>query len=165
MKRDYIRMHASEARLHGFSSIIFSLWSDERFQLLRYAVAGVGVSLGYTLNVFVLVDVLRAVSPTVASALSFVVWTPVSYFVHRDFTFRAATGSRTIAIKFCATFVMRLLISSFVVYFFSNLLHVHYIFGALANWVVLPILNYFILDAWVFSKKVPDQVGTEIIAR
>ena len=164
MKRDYIRMHANEARLHGFSSIIYSLWSDERFQLLRYAVAGVGVSLGYTLNVFLLVDVLRAFSPTVASALSFVVWTPVSYIVHRDFTFRAATGSRTIAIKFCATFVTRLLISSFVVYFFSNVVHVHYIFGVLANWVVLPILNYFILDAWVF-RKVPDQVGTEIVAR
>src|SRR5258707_5879609 len=98
-------MHASEARLYGFSSIVYSLWSDERFQLLRYAVAGVGVSLGYTLNVFLLVDVLSAVSPTVASALSFVIWTPASYFVHRDFTFRATSGSRAVAIKFGTTFV------------------------------------------------------------
>jgi len=56
------RMHASEANFMD-SRLSFIAFGLTKISALANAVAGVGVSLGYTINVFLLVDVLACFFP------------------------------------------------------------------------------------------------------
>ena len=126
---------------------------DPRWQIIRYAVFGVAVSLGYTVNVILFVEVFGWPHPALASALCFIIWTPVSYIGHRDFTFVFTGQHFNAAIKFGLTFVIRLAISAYTVQIATDIFHVHYLFGVLANWIVLPLITYFVLDMWVFRAR------------
>ena len=130
-----------------------ALLTDERFRLVRYFVSGVAISTGYTVTVMVLVELLRWMDPVAASTLSFVIWTPVSYAVHRDFTFRFRGDHFAAAVKFLLAFVARLAGSAYVVYLATELLGWNYMVGVLANWIVLPLINYLVLSLWVFRTR------------
>jgi putative flippase GtrA len=127
---------------------------DRRFKLVRYAALGCAVSAGYTLNVIAFVELLDWKSPALASAASFLIWTPISYVVHRDFTFRFDGGNMSSAVKFAAAFSARLAASAYTVYL-AAIFGLPYLVGVLANWVVLPLISYFILDFWVFRPFEP----------
>ena len=128
--------------------------TGDEFRLLRYIVSGVAVSTGYTVTVLALVDLLHWLDPVAASTVSFIVWTPVSYAVHRDFTFRFRGHEWTAAAKFIVTFVARLLASAYVVYVATAQFELHYLVGVLLNWIVLPLVNYLALSLWVFRPHV-----------
>ena len=128
--------------------------TGNEFRLLRYIVSGVAVSTGYTVTVLALVDLLHWLNPVAASTVSFIVWTPVSYAVHRDFTFRFRGHEWAAAAKFIVTFVARLLASAYVVYVATAQFELHYLVGVLLNWIVLPLVNYLALSLWVFRPHV-----------
>src|SRR5581483_4104896 len=112
--------------------------------------------LGYTLTVVLLVERF-AMAPPAASAASFILWTPPSYLVHRDFTFvfAAAAGQYLALAKFAAAFVGRLAASAYTVHLLSTVFGLPYLAGVLANWLVLPLIGYLVMDFWVF--RVPRQ--------
>jgi putative flippase GtrA len=119
-----------------------------RMKLLRYAVSGVLISIGYSISAIAFVD-WHWLGPAMASAVSFVLWTPISYYVHRDFTFLFEGEQIPAMAKFVASFVVRLIASAYTVQIAATL-GLSYIVGLLANWLVLPLLNYVILHFWVF---------------
>jgi putative flippase GtrA len=121
-----------------------------RLKLLRYAFSGVAISLGYTITVVLFVDVWSWMMPALASAASFLIWTPVSYFVHRNFTFLFAGGQATAIAKFTPTFFTRLAASAYTVHLATETFGSSYLFGVLANWIVLPLISYVAMDFWVF---------------
>jgi putative flippase GtrA len=125
---------------------------NRRLTFFRYAIVGVAVSTGYTVNVILFVEFLGWGNPEFASALSFLIWTPISYLGHRDFTFLFAGDPVSSAIKFAVAFVARLAVSSYTVHV-ATLFGMHYLVGVLANWIVLPAISYFVLDLWVFRKS------------
>ena len=133
--------------------------TGDEFRLLRYIVSGVAVSTGYTVTVLALVDLLHWLNPVAASTVSFIVWTPVSYAVHRDFTFRFRGHEWAAAAKFVVTFIARLLASAYVVYAATALFELHYLAGVLLNWIVLPLVNYLALSLWVFRTRVGGRKG------
>lgn len=132
-------------------SFLASCLTDHRLSIVRYFFAGVAVSLGYTFTVIIFVEQLRWFGPAWASAVSFLLWTPVSYFVHRDFTFRFDRGHRAASVKYFVSFVLRFVASASVIVVAIDYLHFHYLVGALTNWIVLPMINYFVLRFWVFA--------------
>ena len=137
--------------------------TGDRFRLPRYIVSGVAVSTGYTVTVLALVDLLHWLTPVAASTVSFIVWTPVSYAVHRDFTFRFDGQAWAAAAKFAVTFVIRLLASAYVVHVATAQFELHYLAGVLLNWIVLPLINYLALSLWVFRPRLagrPNRPGT-----
>lgn len=144
------RLAATMSLLARLSSHHLSFVS-RHLSFVRYAVAGVAISVGYTLTVFVLVEKAGWPGPASASAISFVLWTPVSYFVHRDFTFRFAHRYRSAGIKYLVSFFLRLAASALVVAVAIDYFQLHYLVGALMNWIVLPMINYFVLKLWVFT--------------
>ncbi len=111
---------------------------DPRLKLLRYAAAGVAVSAGYTLTVILLVDGLGWIEPVSASALSFVIWTPISYVVHRDFSFLFTGRQAAAVLKFLIAFVVRLAAAAYTVHLATAVFGQSYLVGVLANWIVLP---------------------------
>jgi putative flippase GtrA len=142
-------------------SILARLRTDPRFSIVRYFFAGVAVSLGYTLTVIVLVEQLKWFGPVWASAIGFVLWTPASYFAHREFTFRFDREHRGAVIKYSVSFLLRLAGSALVVIGAIEYLHLHYVVGVLMNSIVLPLINYFVLKFWVFAAPVLDRVSIQ----
>lgn len=134
---------------------------DPRLRLCRYAAIGVVISLGYTLNVIFFVEVVKWKQPALASAVCFVIWTPISYWAHRDFTFLFAGPRLSSAAKFTVTFLGRLAASAYTVYAANTVLGMHYLVGVLANWIVLPLLSYLVLKLWVFRSRTPEA-GTSL---
>jgi putative flippase GtrA len=128
--------------------------SDDRLKIVRYIVFGTAVSIGYTLNVVALVRLLPWLSPELSSALSFVIWTPLSYVGHRNFTFTFTGRLSASGVRFFAAFVARLVASAYTVHL-ATLFEMNYMVGVLANWIVLPLISYFILDFWVFRRPKP----------
>lgn len=120
--------------------------------VVRYFVAGVAISLGYTVTVVIVVE-WNWLQPAVASATSFLLWTPVSYIVHRDFTFQFDAAHPAVALKFVVVFLLKFAASALVVAA-AIVLDFHYIVGVLMNWLVLPLITYFALRLWVFPKHV-----------
>jgi putative flippase GtrA len=143
------------------------VWFDQRFKIGRYALVGSAVSIGYTINVVAFVEILHWPSPEWASALSFVIWTPISYLAHRDFTFIVHRPGLASLLKFVAAFVARFAASAYSVHLVATL-GLHYIVGVMANWIVLPLISYLILDLWVFRASsppiAPDRGATQFPA-
>jgi putative flippase GtrA len=130
------------------------------YRIVRYLFAGVAVSLGYTFTVLLLVEWSGLLRPAWASAASFVLWTPISYVAHRDFTFRFDGAHRSAATKYLVAFLLRFAASALVVAGIEYL-SFHYLLGVLLNWAVLPLINYVVLSFWVFREgsAVKDMAG------
>jgi putative flippase GtrA len=123
-------------------------------RLVRYFIAGVGVSVGYTITVLAFMELLLWRSAVTANTVSFLLWTPVSYAVHRSFIFRFDGRYAESAIKFGATFLGKLVTSIAIVAGICDYFELHYIFAVLANWIALPLVTYIILKLWVFGGAV-----------
>jgi putative flippase GtrA len=121
-----------------------------RLKLVRYALSGIAVSTGYTLTVLLLVEDLGWRSPSQASAASFLMWTPISYIAQRDFTFLYRGRRLAALVKFLVAFLARFGASMYTVYLATAVLGLPYLAGVMANWVVLPLIAYVIMDLWVF---------------
>jgi putative flippase GtrA len=141
-------------------SFLASCLADHRLSIVRYFFAGVAVSLGYTITVVILVEQLKWFGPSGASAVSFLLWTPVSYFAHRNFTFRFGHAQGAAMIKYFVSFVLRLAASALVIVVAIDYLDMHYVVGVLMNWIVLPMINYFVLKLWVFAAPQPRRYAS-----
>ena len=139
---------------------VAALWTTFRhargFRLVRYATAGIAVSVGYTLTVLLFVDTWHWLEPPEASAVSFLVWTPLSYIAHRDFTFLFTGAEGPAMVKFILAFVLRLGISAYSVQLAMQLGQ-SYLVGVAANWVLLPLISYVIMDLWVFRAAASER--------
>jgi putative flippase GtrA len=123
----------------------------ERLRLGRYLFVGVAVSLGYTTTVIGLIEGLGWSSPGGANAVSFALWTPVSYLAHREFTFRSGGEYVGSGFRFGITFLVKFLTSVIIMAVVTNYIDAHYLAGVLLNWVAVPLVTYIVLDLWVFS--------------
>jgi putative flippase GtrA len=123
------------------------------FQVLRYFGAGLLVSLGYTITVVLMVEVFGWSNPSIANAVSFILWTPVSYFAHKMFTFRDSQNTAESAVKFFVIFLAKLATSVLVIEATTRFLSHHYFVGLLLNWVVIPLVTFVLLKFWVFDSK------------
>jgi putative flippase GtrA len=127
---------------------------SDQLRLTRYFVAGVGVSIGYTLTVVALVHWLSFVSAEVANAASLILWTIISYVVHREWTFRFDGGYGRSAARFIFIFVAKLVASIAVIALITRYYQSSYLIGVVVNWVVLPLISYVGMKLWVFRPHV-----------
>lgn len=135
---------------------------SDRFSLIRYFVAGVAVSLGYTFTIVALVDWLNFVSAEVANVVSLILWTIISYVVHREFTFRFEGAYGGSAARFIFVFVLKLIASVVVIALITRYYQSSYLIGVLVNWVVLPLISYVALKLWVFERALTVRSGTRL---
>jgi len=137
--------------------LVDSITRSDRFRLMRYFVAGVAVSLGYTFTIMALVDWLRFVSAEAANVISLILWTIISYIVHREFTFRFDGGYSGSAARFIFVFMLKLLASVVVIALTTRYYQSSYLIGVLVNWVVLPLISYVAMKLWVFERSHPIE--------
>jgi putative flippase GtrA len=123
---------------------------SDQFRLIRYFFAGIAISLGYTVTIIALVDWLGFISPEVANVVSLILWTIISYFVHREFTFGYDGAYFGSTARFIFIFVLKLLASVAVIAFITRYYQSSYLIGVVLNWVVLPLISYVAMKLWVF---------------
>jgi putative flippase GtrA len=130
---------------------------SDKFRLIRYAFAGVAVSLGYTFTIVALVEWWGLMRAEAANAVSLTLWTIISYFVHREFTFRFDGRYGDSAARFVFVFVLKLLASVAIIALITRYYQSSYLIGVLLNWVVLPLISYITLKLWVFERTLSQR--------
>ena len=136
----------------SFTRTVRSITQGDQFRLIRYFVAGVSVSLGYTLTIIALVDWGPALNPELANVVSFLLWTVASYLAHRGFTFRFEGAYGDSAFRFIVVSAVKLLASMAVMVLITRYYESSYLVGILLNWVVLPLISYVVMKVWVFQQ-------------
>lgn len=118
-------------------------------QFMTFAVIGVCNTLIHAGTVIVGVEYLQF-SPTLANGVAFMLANLVSYFLNSAFTFKADVS----LYKYYRFFVASLLSLGLTLLFayIGTVLQVHYLFSLVAAIFVVPVVNFFILKAWAFSK-------------
>jgi putative flippase GtrA len=124
---------------------------NPKFRLIRYLFAGVVVSLGYTVTVIGLVDWLDIVNAEIANVISLILWTMISYVVHREFTFQFDGSHGNSIARFIFVFIVKLIASVGVIAMVTRSSEHSYLIGVTLNWVVLPLVSYMALRLWVFA--------------
>lgn len=137
---------------------------SDRFRLVRYGIAGTAVSLGYTFTIVALVSWWRVLDPQAANIVSLILWTIISYFAHRDFTFRFAGEYTGSAGQFIFVSLLRLGTSIAVVAVITRYYQSSYLIGVLVNWVVLPIVSYIALKLWAFRWEPVESAPVHAVS-
>jgi putative flippase GtrA len=139
---------------------------SDRFRLVRYFIAGVAVSIGYTFTIVALVSWLGVMGPDAANIVSLILWTIISYVAHRQFTFRFDGGYGGSAARFIFVFLLKLGASIAVVASITRYYQSSYLIGIIVNWVALPLVSYVALKLWVFrqsfAQSAPLRLGSEL---
>jgi putative flippase GtrA len=136
-----------------FLSLARVVMRSDHFRLIRYLGAGVAVSLGYSLTIVALVDWVALLGPEPANVVSLILWTIISYPVHREFTFRFDGAYRGSAARFIFIFVLKLLASVAVIAVTTRYYKSSYLIGVFLNWVVMPLISYVAMKLWVFNAQ------------
>jgi putative flippase GtrA len=142
--------------------LVDKVMRGDRFRLIRYFVAGIAVSLGYTFTIIVLVDWLAFVGAEAANAISLMIWTLISYVVHREFTFRFDGSHGGTVARFVFVFTLKFVASVIVIALVTRHYQGSYLVGVALNWVVLPLVSYFAMKLWVFARAHPIGSGTRV---
>ncbi|MGB8843680.1 MAG: GtrA family protein [Aliidongia sp.] len=121
-------------------------------QTARYGVVGVGISLLYSgLTVFFVSGL--GIASVLASLGSFVIALPISYFSHWAITFqrrhRFSDGWQRFAVLSAVGFTVAVP----GMYVVTNVLNWSYLIGIAFSWVLVPMINYTLLQLWVFSHR------------
>jgi putative flippase GtrA len=136
---------------------------SDRFRLVRYAIAGTAVSLGYTFTIVALVSWWSVLSPQAANVVSLILWTIISYFAHREFTFRFAGEYAGSAARFIFVSLLRLGASIAVVAVVTRYYQSSYLIGVLINWVILPLVSYIALKLWAFRWGPVESAPVRVV--
>ena len=124
-----------------------------RFErLLRYLLAGLGITVFY--SAFVTILVLGGIvdSPTLAAVIASLATAPVSYAIHSRITYPDVRHNRGGVLRFAV-----ITIASFIVVTVSMKIVTEaglpFWVGLMIGWFVVPVVTYLINTVWVFRAK------------
>ena len=109
-----------------------------------------------------LVHWLAFVGAEAANAISLIIWTLISYVVHREFTFRFDGSHGGTVARFVFVFTLKFVASVIVIALVTRHYQSSYLVGVALNWVVLPLVSYFAMKLWVFARAHPIGSGTRL---
>lgn len=120
------------------------------FRLLRYGGVGIAVSVLYSGIVIAALSVFGMRSPTIASSIGFLVTLPVSFYAHRSVSFHEALPDRRQAYRFALIAVASFIVAVGGMRVVTEVWKLHYVFGILIAWILVPATNFIINSLWVF---------------
>lgn len=129
-------------------------------RVLRYALAGLGTSLCYTLLVVALVH--ASFSAVAAAMLGFVLVQPIGLVMHGTITYPGTLRARAhlprIGVRFVLTNAAGFGLASGSMALATSVWHASYLWGVALTWVLIPMANFLIYLIWVFRQPVPHAV-------
>jgi putative flippase GtrA len=119
-------------------------------RVLRYGVVGLAISLLYSLAVIACVQLLRPVSPTMASAIAFIITVPLAYLAHRRISFSDRPYDAFQPLRFVLSTVSSFLVAVGGMYWITEIAGHGYLLGIAWNWLIIPMMNFLTYMFWVF---------------
>jgi putative flippase GtrA len=130
-----------------------------RFErVIRYVLVGGGVTLFYTLVTATLISGKIIADPTLASAIASVVTLPISFLVHRRFTYADTKREQGQWERFALIAVANFVVNVGAMKA-ADAMHFPYWSALAFGWVVVPVVNYAINVLWVFRSKTFLSLG------
>jgi putative flippase GtrA len=121
-------------------------------QTMRYGAVGVAASLIYT-AVTILCREWAGFDPVLASLSGFLVSAPFSYLGHWAITFSRRHRFLQNLKRFAALSVTSFIVAVPGMGLVADILHWSYLIGIAFSCCVAPLINYTILQLWVFSHR------------
>ena len=137
----------SELRL---APMLWAIWLATGLQYGRFLLVGVAATVVHVLVYAGAVEYL-ALRPLVANALRFAVAVQVSFFGHRRWTFRAASGSRG---RFWAVAILGFAVNSLFVRLVTVNLGLAYYWAIPLIGGVTPVLTFTLSKLWAFRPLI-----------
>lgn len=127
-------------------------WIKLGFQLARYGMVGVTVTLIHNFIYYLLMNNNNWTS-TINNLISFMICIQMSYWGHRMITFMnpATTKTKSTLKKFVSVACFNLLISSTVSYIFIDVLDYNYKYMIIFNVSCLPLISFLVMKFWIFK--------------
>jgi putative flippase GtrA len=120
-------------------------------RIVRYAVAGSAVTLGYSAAVMALVAIWPELGATAASALAFLPMLLFGYGLHGRVTFPDRAARKDRFLRFAITNVVAFAISVGGMAVVTTHLGLSYLYGIGLNWILIPATNFSVYCLWVFG--------------
>jgi putative flippase GtrA len=120
-------------------------------KLLRYGAVGGIITVLYSGLTGLFVELLYF-PPIVASVGAFLLALPAAYWGHCEISFRDnARGDHQLR-RFVITMSAAFFVASLSIFVLVNGLDAHYGFALLVTMMLVPIVNFIVLDQWVFRE-------------
>ena len=123
-----------------------------QFRLLKFACVGVINSVIYGISTALYVSQL-GIDGKIASILGYCTALPFAFFAHRAYTFESTGEVRIEVRRFVITQVTSLLVAVFAMAAAIDYFGLHYAVGIVGAVVLVPLVNFFALDLWVFRHR------------
>ena len=124
----------------------------EAFKFIRYALVGLLSSAIYLTSVYFLVS-KNNIDHKLASVLGYCAAIPVNFVFNRHFSFRSKGPIGRELVGFVTTHFVGMAFTYGMMALFVDRFRVSYLLIAAFTILALPVLNFFILNLWVFSGK------------
>jgi putative flippase GtrA len=128
------------------------LASDGFWQLVRFAIAGAGVTF-FSVVIYSVAAAMLHVAPLAANSLSWMCGVVAGYLVHSRWSFAAERdgGEGRMFVRFLAVAAFGLALNSLWVWITTGLLHLHPLAPVPAMVFVTPVLSFLLNRYWVFE--------------
>lgn len=119
-------------------------------RMLRYGGVGLAISVLYSLAVIACVQVLRPISPTVASVIAFVITLPAAYLAHGRVSFPDRPYDTLQPLRFVLSTAASFVVAVGGMYWITEIADRSYLLGIAWNWLIIPAMNFLTYMFWVF---------------
>lgn len=119
------------------------------FEFVRYIISGLIVGIFFIIFNYIFVYLLHFDLP-ISVTFSYILTTPISFILQRNFTFRNLDEPLTQIIRFLIVVISLLIISKLINQILSELMSVNSII--IFYWFVTSIVNFLVYKFYVFRK-------------
>lgn len=129
-------------------------------EFMRFGVIGIIATALYGALATVLTEWDWAgIEATSASVVAYLVAAIFSYLSHKSITFLSTRSHRVEGPRFVALTLAGLAVAFLAPVMLTDILGLQPIFAILFTCVVVPMMNFVVMDRWVFAHRRRDQSG------
>jgi putative flippase GtrA len=125
-------------------------------RFIKYSIIGVFSVLSYFALLVLCVESLH-IDPTIAAGLAFGSILILAYPFNYYWTFRSRCGHGYAIPRFVASSFAGLFLNVCIMYIFTDLLGLWYVWGATTGIIIGPIVNFLLNACWSFSAVDHDE--------
>ena len=122
-------------------------------RVLRYGCVGVAISLFYSFAVIACMQVLRPITPTMASVVGFIIVVPVAYLAHGRVSFADRPFDAFQPMRFAFSTTTSFIVAVGGMYWITEIAGRSYLLGIAWNWLIIPTMNFLTYMFWVFRES------------
>jgi len=119
----------------------------------RFALIG-ALSGGVFSVVTVLLTSGAGFDPKLSAAVGYAVSIPLNFIGNRAFSFRSGNKWLGDLLRYATLHLSNVLLTTFAMGAVVDTLHLHYAVGIVAAVVLIPAINFSVMNLWVFSSRV-----------